>query len=61
MKWTGVIMRQTSRIVKMIDDVQVVEVTTHDPDGNPVETYYLVQGERFETLKQAKKAARGEG
>jgi hypothetical protein len=60
MKWTGVIMSQTSRIVAATDGVQVVKVTTHDSDGNPVERYYLVQGVRYDTLKQAMEAARGE-
>jgi len=50
--------RQTSRIVTIINGVQVIEVTAHDPDGDPVETYYLVRGEKFETLRQAVQAAR---
>jgi hypothetical protein len=60
MKWTGIIMSQTSRIVAVTDGVQVVKVTTHDSDGNPVERHYLVQGVRYDTLKQAMKAARDE-
>jgi len=54
----GVIMGQTSRIVTVVDGVQVIEVTTHDPDGHPVETRYSVRGEKYETLKQAMEAAR---
>ena len=53
-------MSQTSRIVAVTDGVQVVKVTTHDSDGNPVERHYLVQGVRYDTLKQAMKAARDE-
>jgi hypothetical protein len=51
-------MGQTSRIVTIVDGVQVMEVTTHDSQGNPVETFYLVRGEKYETLKQTMKAAR---
>ena len=53
-------MGQTSRIVTIVDGVQVTEVTTHDPDGDPVETRYPVRGEKFETLKQAMEAAEWE-
>jgi hypothetical protein len=53
-------MGQTSRIVTIIDGVQVMEVTSHDSQGDPVETCYLVGGERYGTLKQAMKAARDE-
>jgi len=53
-------MGQTSRMVTIVDGVQVIEVTTHDPDGNPVETHYMVRGEKYETLKQAMKAARSD-
>lgn len=51
-------MGQTSRIVTIVDGVQVIEITAHDPDGDPIETHYVVKGERFETLKQAMEAAR---
>ena len=53
-------MRQTSRIVTIVHGVQVMEVTTHDSQGDPVETCYLVRGEKYETLKPAMKAARDE-
>ena len=53
-------MGQRSRIVTIVDGVQVIEVTTHDPDGDPVETHYMVRGEKYEMLKQAMEAARGE-
>ena len=56
-KWAGVAMGQTSRIVTIIEGVQVIEVTTHDPEGGPMETYYLVRAEKYETLKQAMEAA----
>ncbi|MGD0663514.1 MAG: hypothetical protein ABSD38_36200 [Syntrophorhabdales bacterium] len=52
-------MGQTSRIVTIVDGVQVTEVTTFDHDGNPMGTYYLARGEKHETLKQAMTAARG--
>ena len=50
-------MGQTSRIVTVIEGVQVIEVTTHDPERGPIETYYLVRREKYETLKQAMEAA----
>ena len=53
-------MGQTSRIVTIIEGIQVIEVTTHDPQGEPLETHYVVRGEKYETLKQAMKAARGD-
>ena len=49
-----------SRIVTIIEGVQVIEVTTHDSQGDPLETHYVVRGEKYETLKQAMRAARGE-
>jgi len=51
-------MGQTSRIVTIVEGVQVIEVTIHDPEGDPVETYYRVKGEKYESLAQAMKAAR---
>ncbi len=51
-------MAQKTRIVTVIDDVQVIEVATHDVDGDPLETYYYVQGEKYLSLKQARDAAR---
>lgn len=54
----GVDIRRPSRIVTIVDGVQVTEVTVHDQDGDPVETYYVVKGERLETLKEAMEAAR---
>jgi len=55
-----VAMVQTSRMVTIIEGVEVMETTAYDRDGNPVETFYRVKGERFETLKQAMKAARSD-
>ena len=40
----------------IVDGVQVMEVTTYDQDGDPIETCYLVRGEKFATLKQAMEA-----
>jgi hypothetical protein len=54
-------MGQTSRIVTIVEGVQVTEVTTHDQDGDPTETHHTVKGEKYETLKQAMEAARGIG
>ena len=54
-------MGHVSRIVTIIEGVQVIEVTTHDSQGDPLETHYVVRGEEYETLKQAMRAARGEG
>lgn len=56
-KRVGVAMGQTSRIVTIIEGMQVIEVTTHDQDGDPIETYYRVRGEKYESLKDAMKAA----
>jgi len=53
-------MAQTSRMVTIIEGVEVMETTAYDRDGNPVETFYRVKGERFETLKQAMTAARSD-
>jgi hypothetical protein len=57
-KWVGVAMGQTSRIVTIIEGIEVIEVTIHDPQGDPIETRYHVRGEKYETLKQAMEAAR---
>ena len=51
-------MGQTSRIVTIIEGIEVIEVTIHDPQGDPIETRYHVRGEKYETLKQAMEAAR---
>lgn len=47
-------MGQTSRIVTIIEGVEVMKVTTHDRDGDPIETNYQVRGERHESLKAAR-------
>ena len=44
----------------IVDGVQIIEVTAHDPDGDPVETHYMVRGEKYEALKQAMEAARAD-
>jgi hypothetical protein len=46
-------MGQTSRIVTIIEGVQVIEVTTNDQEGDPTETRYQVRGEKYETLNLA--------
>jgi hypothetical protein len=50
-------MGQTSRIVTIVNGVEVIEVTTHDPEGEPIETNYQVGGERYQTLTEARRAA----
>jgi hypothetical protein len=52
----GVPMRQTSRIVTTIEGIEVIEVTVRDPKGDPIQTYYRVRGEKYESLKQAMEA-----
>ena len=51
-------MGQTSRIVTIVNGVEVIEVTVHDPEGDPVETHYYIRGEKYETLRQAIEAAK---
>ena len=46
-------MGQTSRVVTIIDGVEVIEVTREDPGGHPLEASYYVQGEKYTTLKEA--------
>ena len=41
----------------IVEGVEVMEVTVHHPEGNPVETSYDVRGEKYETLKEARRAA----
>jgi len=50
-------MGQTSRTVTIVDGVEVMEVIVHDPEGNPLKTSYQVRGEKYETLKEARRAA----
>jgi len=51
-------MAQTSRIVTIVDGVEVIEVTIRDAGGDRIETHYQVGGERHETLRVAMEAAR---
>jgi len=53
----GVAMGQTSRIVTIVSGVEVIEVKTRDPEGEPIETNYQVGGERYQTLTEARRAA----
>jgi hypothetical protein len=50
-------MGQTSRIVTIVNGVEVIEVTIHDPEGESIETNYQVGGERYQTLTEARRAA----
>jgi hypothetical protein len=54
-------MGQISRVVTIIDGVEVIEVTVYDPEGDPIETHYYVQGEKYATLREAREAAKGIG
>lgn len=47
-----------SRIVTVIDTIQIIEVTDEDLEGFPASSRYYVQGEKYETLRQAREAAR---
>jgi len=51
-------MGQTSRIVTIVDGVEVIEVTLRDGEGDRIETHYQVGGENHETLRKAMEAAR---
>ena len=51
-------MGQTSRVVTSIDGIEVIEVAREDSEGNPIETSYYVQGEKYATLKAAWKIAK---
>ncbi|MGD0229865.1 MAG: hypothetical protein ABSC19_05830 [Syntrophorhabdales bacterium] len=48
----------TSRIVTVMDGIQVIEISRKDADGFPADVYYYVQGEKYQTLTQAREAAR---
>ena len=50
-------MGRTSRIVTIVNGVEVIEVTTHDPEGEPIKTSYQVRGEKYQTLTDARRAA----
>jgi hypothetical protein len=50
-------MGQTSRIVTIVNGVEVIEVTTHNPEGEPIETNYQVGGEKYQTLTEARRVA----
>jgi hypothetical protein len=47
-----------SRIVTVIDTIQIIEVTDEDLDGFAAGSCYYVQGEKYETLREAREAAR---
>ena len=47
-----------SKIVTVIDTIQIIEVTDEDLEGFPAGSCYYVQGEKFESLRQAREAAR---
>jgi len=49
-----------ANIVTIIEGVEVAEITAYDRGGHPIERYYQIRGEKFETLTQATKAVRGD-
>jgi hypothetical protein len=51
-------MGQKSRVVTVIDGVEVIEMMVMDPDGDPIETRYYVSGEKYDTLREARDAAK---
>lgn len=51
-------MRKSSRVVTVVDGIEVIEVTREDLDGFPLETSYYVHGEKYLTLQQGRQAAR---
>ncbi|MGD0230068.1 MAG: hypothetical protein ABSC19_06890 [Syntrophorhabdales bacterium] len=52
-------MRKTSRIVTVVGGAKVIEVTAEEIKGSTPERYYYVHGERYQTLQEAREAARG--
>jgi hypothetical protein len=56
-------MRQASRRVAAIEDVEIIEATREDSEGNLIDKSYYVEGRSHETLKLAMEAATriGEG
>ncbi len=51
-------MGQTSRVVTVVDGIEVMEVTVYNIDGEQLETRYYVRGEKYFSLKEATKAAK---
>lgn len=51
-------MGQTSRVVTVIENIEVIEVTREDAEGLARQSRYYVQGEKYETLKAAMDAAK---
>jgi hypothetical protein len=54
-----VTMGQTSRIVTIVNGVEIIEVTVNDQEGDPTATHYQIRGEKYETLRQAMEVAKG--
>jgi hypothetical protein len=51
-------MAQTSRVVTVIENIEVIEVTREDAEELVRQSSYYVQGEKYETLKAAMDAAK---
>jgi hypothetical protein len=49
---------KTSRVVTVIEGVEVIELVREDPEGFPTETSYYVKGEKYGSLKEAREAAK---
>jgi hypothetical protein len=49
---------KTSRVVTVIEGVEVIEVVREDSEGFPMETSYYVKGEKYGGLKEAREAAK---
>jgi len=60
LRFPGVAMEmgQMSRVVTIIEGIEVIEVTVQDPGGAPIEKHYYVLGEKYDSLREAMKAAR---
>jgi len=46
-----VTLAQTSRIVAIVDGAKITEVTTHNPEGELIETCYYIRGREVRDVK----------
>ncbi len=51
-------MGQTSKVVTVIEQIEVIEIVREDAEGLVQQSRYYVQGEKYETWKQAMDAAK---
>jgi hypothetical protein len=47
-----------SRVVTIVDDIEVMEFTKDDPDGFILEKWYYVHGVKHATLTEARESAK---